>query len=52
MEPHGMTSRHPQQAGYGLLRDVDEASRRTHSAAFVQVVDDIGGFVFSDLRIE
>jgi hypothetical protein len=41
VEPRGMPTRHPQQAGDGLCGDLQEPGRRSDTPAFPEMVDDI-----------
>jgi hypothetical protein len=52
VEPLGMPTRHPQQAGHSFFGHVHKTGRGPHATAFTQMADDIlhGGLV--ELGIE
>ena len=52
MEPLGVASSHPEQAGDRVFGDVDQASSRPHPAPFAQMIDDGCRPFLRDLRIE
>ena len=52
VEPLGMPTCHPHQAGHGLCGDLHEPGRRPDTTAFSQMVDDILRSGFGELGME